>query len=63
MTPPTDDDLRALALDAESLDAAWSGALAELRAEGANTNAIVTRAGHVLTAWRANPFRTETPDR
>lgn len=61
MTPPTDDDLRALALDAESLDAAWSGVLAELRAEG--VNAIVTRAGHVLTAWRNNPFRTETPTR
>ena len=36
--------LRALGLDAESLDAAWSGVLAEMRAEGANVNAIVTRA-------------------
>lgn len=59
MTTPTDDDLRALGLDADSLDAAWSGVLAEMRAEGANVNAIVARAGHVLTAWRANPFAVE----
>ena len=51
-------DLRALSLDDANLDAAWQGALDEIRAEGRVPDAVVRRAGEVLTAWHATPHAT-----
>ncbi len=42
-----------------ALDAAWSGALDAIRAEGRDPDAVVQRAGEVLAAWHANPYAPE----
>lgn len=55
----TAETLRLLALDAASVDAAWSGTLDAIRAEGGDPDAVVRRAGEALNAWRSNPFTPE----
>jgi hypothetical protein len=52
---PPDAALRHLGLDAATLDAAWQGALDEIRAEGGDPDAVVRRAGEVLSAWHDAP--------
>lgn len=63
-TASTDTEtLRLLGLDDASTDAAMATALDELRAEGHDPDAVLRRAGEVLTAWRDNPYAlaTEAP--
>lgn len=55
----TAETLRLLGLDTASVDAAWSGTLDAIRAEGRDPDAVVRRTGEVLTAWRNNTFTTE----
>lgn len=56
--PPSQEDLRPLGLDDASLDAAWDATLDALRAEGRDPDAVVRRAGEVLSAWHTTPHTT-----
>ncbi len=51
----TEAQLAVLHLDDASLDRAWEGALAEIRAEGGDPDAMVARAADTLAYYRANP--------
>ena len=53
--------LRLLHLGDVSTGAALEGALAELRADGRDTDEMLRRAGAVLSAWHDRPYRMETP--
>ena len=55
MTTPTQDELLALGLDDATLDAQMRDVMARLRAEGRDPEAVVARAGEVLSAWREQP--------
>jgi len=55
VTAPTQDELRPLGLDDASLDAQMREVMAQISAEGRDPDAVVARAGEVLSAWYEQP--------